>query len=168
MSKTFKRTQRTPYSDKLVDDICAELALGKSVKEACASVENGPHPSTFWDWLLRMDAVAEKYARAKSMAADVYVDEIIQIADDGARDKRLDADGKEIVDYDHIQRSRLRVDARKWAASKIAPKKYGDRLQHANDPDNPMPVMVMPCVKLGGEDLEYDVGKPVDGAPIKP
>jgi len=40
------------------------------------------------------------------------------------------SDGKRIVDHENIQRSRLRVDARKWAAARLAPKKYGDRLEH--------------------------------------
>ena len=52
-----------------------------------------------------------------------------------------------------------------WAKVRMG---WSEKVIHSNDPDNPMPVMVMPCVKLGGEDLEYDVGKPVDGAPTKP
>src|SRR5258708_7552309 len=40
------------------------------------------------------------------------------------------SDGKRIVDHENIQRSRLRVDARKWAAARLAPKKYGDHISH--------------------------------------
>lgn len=63
-------------------------------------------------------------------------DEIIDIADDGERDYIKDAEGHETVNYDHISRARLRVDARKWIASKLKPKKYGDKQSVAvTDPD---------------------------------
>ncbi len=39
-----------------------------------------------------------------------------------------DKDGKKALDHEHVQRSRLRVDTRKWAAGKLAPKRYGDKL----------------------------------------
>jgi hypothetical protein len=43
---------------------------------------------------------------------------------------RSTSDGERIVDHENIQRSRLRVDARKWAAARLAPKKYADRISH--------------------------------------
>ena len=76
----------------------------------------------------------ERYMRAKEVAADVLADECIKIADDAALDTRTRLNrktGKEYAqtDLDHIQRSRLMVDTRKWVASKLAPQKYGERLQ---------------------------------------
>ena len=56
--------------------------------------------------------------------------EIIEIADDASGDYVTSSDGQTIVDHENIQRSRLRVDARKWAAARLAPKKYGDRIEH--------------------------------------
>ena len=53
---------------------------------------------------------------------------MLEISDDGSRDYTATEDGDEIPNHEHIQRSRLRVDSRKWLASKLAPKKYGDRL----------------------------------------
>lgn len=58
---------------------------------------------------------------------DRMAEEILQIADDGRNDTYEDADGHERTDSDVIQRSRLRVDTRKWLMSKLAPKKYGDK-----------------------------------------
>lgn len=60
--------------------------------------------------------------------ADVWFEEIVDIADDSSRDMVERPDGSKALDSEHVQRSKLRVDARKWAASKLAPKKYGDRL----------------------------------------
>ena len=62
--------------------------------------------------------------------ADKLFREIIEIADDASGDYVTTGDGMTIVDHENIQRSRLRVDARKWAAARLAPKKYGDRLEH--------------------------------------
>ena len=56
--------------------------------------------------------------------------EIIEIADDASGDYVTTSEGKRIVDHENIQRSRLRVDARKWAAARLAPRKYGDHISH--------------------------------------
>lgn len=71
----------------------------------------------------------EQYARAREAQADKLADDILAIADDGQRDTYIDSDGNERTDQDVIARSRLRVDARKWLASKMAPKKYGDKTE---------------------------------------
>ena len=64
-----------------------------------------------------------------------------------------DDEGKKIVDHDHISRSRLRVDSRKWVASKLLPKVYGDKLQHTGDGGGP--IRVRPDLsKLTDEELD--------------
>jgi hypothetical protein len=72
----------------------------------------------------------ERYTRAREAQAHKLFREIIEIADDASGDYVTTRDGKNIVDHENIQRSRLRVDARKWAAARLAPKKYGDRISH--------------------------------------
>jgi hypothetical protein len=72
----------------------------------------------------------DRYARAREEQADKLFREIIEIADDASGDYVTTSDGKRIVDHENIQRSRLRVDARKWAAARLAPKKYGDHISH--------------------------------------
>jgi hypothetical protein len=62
--------------------------------------------------------------------ADKLFREMIEIADDASGDYVTTSDGKRIVDHENINRSRLRVDARKWAAARLAPKKYGDHISH--------------------------------------
>jgi hypothetical protein len=72
------------------------------------------------------------YARAREVGYYKMADETIEIADDSSRDwkKTVDKNGNEItvVDHDHIARSRLRVDTRKWLLAKVLPKIYGDRV----------------------------------------
>ena len=63
-----------------------------------------------------------------AMRADYHAEQIIEIADDGTNDTYLDEQGNVKVNTDVLGRSRLRVDARKWIASKLLPKVYGDKI----------------------------------------
>jgi hypothetical protein len=78
-------------------------------------------------WACRTFATS---TRAREEQADKLFRETIEIADDKSGDYITTSDGKRVVDHENIQRSRLRVDARKWAAARLAPKKYGDRVEH--------------------------------------
>ena len=85
--------------------------------------------STFYE-ILKDEEKSKKYARACELRAEYLFDEMIEIADEKARDVTINEEtGRPMVDNEVIQRSRLRVDTRKWALSKINPKKYGDKLQ---------------------------------------
>ena len=66
---------------------------------------------------------------------------------------RSTSDGKTIVDHENIQRSRLRVDARTWAAARLAPKKYGDRVEHDMKGLNFQPAVL---VQIGSVEREDD------------
>ncbi len=81
----------------------------------------------------------QQYARAREAQAEVWADEIVSIADDAAGDFDTDKDGKKAVDHENIARSRLRCDSRKWIASKLLPKRYGDKMQHTGEGGGPIP-----------------------------
>jgi len=70
--------------------------------------------------------------RAREEQADRLFEECLAIADDTTGDVVMVGKGGQVerVDHGNIQRSRLRVDTRKWMAGKLAPKKYGDRVTH--------------------------------------
>jgi hypothetical protein len=87
-----------------------------------------PAQSTVFKWLSENSKFSEQYAHAREAQADTLADELIDISDDSSRDTYKDSDGIERVDHDHINRSRLRVDTRKWIASKLKPKKYGEKI----------------------------------------
>lgn len=116
------------YSDDLAAAICAELATGRSLRSVCEAA-NMPSTTTFFVWLGKYPAFREQYARAKEESADALVEDMLAIADDGLNDTYTDADGNDRTMPDVIQRSKLRVDTRKWIASKLKPKKYGDKIQ---------------------------------------
>lgn len=121
------------FTDELCDRICEALADGRSLRSICTD-DDMPSQTTVFRWLgdERYASFRERYARAREAQADAIFDEILDIADDGSNDwmerHRQDGSVDEVVDHEHIQRSKLRVDARKWMAGKLAPKKYGDRL----------------------------------------
>ena len=116
------------YTKDLAARICAEMATGKSLRSVCA--EDGmPAESTVRLWAVEdRDGFAAHYARAREAQMEALGEDILEIADDTRGDFKKNADGVEVVDSEAIQRSKLRVDARKWLMSKIAPKRYGDRV----------------------------------------
>lgn len=105
------------YSQEMAEAICARLAQGEPLSAICDS-EAMPGLSTVYQWLAAFPSFAELYARAREDQADTMADQIVKIADEKDEDP---------------QRQRLRVDARKWAASKLKPKKYGERIEHGGE-----------------------------------
>ena len=83
------------------------------MREWCKAEENRPAPSTIVKWSELGDSQREQYVRAQQHRAEKWAEEIVEIADDAPKDD--------------VNKARLQVDARKWVASKLLPKKYGDR-----------------------------------------
>lgn len=122
----------TDYSQDLVSLICDRIAQGESLRSICRDPEM-PAMSSVFLWLTKYAAFSEQYAHAREAQADTLADELIDICDDATNDwmERRNAKGEACglqADQEHINRSRLRVETRKWIASKLKPKKYGDRL----------------------------------------
>lgn len=86
-----------------------------------------PRQATVFRWLDSNEAFREQYTHARVKQADFYADQIIEIADETSNDTEITEHGEK-PNSEWIARSRLRVDARKWVMSKLAPKKYGDKI----------------------------------------
>lgn len=118
------------YSEKkkteLFNKIIAKIYEGKSVRQALKE-EGKPSHSTFFTWLDSDESKQDHYTRACEYRADSIFDEILTIADDGSSDFKVLPNGETVSDHENIQRSRLRIDARKWALGKMSPKKYSDK-----------------------------------------
>ncbi len=127
------------FTPAIVDAICTRIAEGESLSRICTDAEM-PAKRTVMDWLddSKNSDFRTKYARAREAQADFYAAEIIDISDDSERDTYTDEDGNVRTNQEVVARSRLRVDSRKWYASKLAPKKYGERLELAGDQENPI------------------------------
>lgn len=114
----------TIYTPDLGDEICRRLAEGDSLNKISKD-ENMPNRSTMIAWALGQVEDAKeftnKYALARQIQQEGLADEIHDIADDSSRDIIEDGD-KTVTNYEHIQRSKLRVDTRKWYLSAIVPR----------------------------------------------
>jgi transposase-like protein len=120
------------YTPELSAEICARLSEGESMRSVCRD-ESMPSARTLFNWMRAYPEFLQQYTRAKEESADALSDEMLDIADDGSNDwmERKNAEGEVTgwqVNGEHVQRSRLRVETRKWIASKLKPKKYGDKL----------------------------------------
>ena len=134
------------YTQETADHICAQLASGMPLTKICAA-DGMPDVATVYRWLVANATFRETYARAREDQADTLADQIIEIADDGKHD---DIDGE--LCADNIQRSRLRVDARKFIAAKLKPKKYGDLVKHEHGGADGAPIPVSIAVTYAKPD----------------
>jgi hypothetical protein len=122
----------TDFTQDLADEICAQLSDGKSLRAVCRQ-ESMPSATSVFNWLRSNSRFLEQYARAKEESADSMADDILDIADDKAED---------------AQSRRVRIDARKWIASKLKPKKYGDKVETTLQGPDGGPVQVEARIKL--------------------
>lgn len=82
-------------------------------------------------WRRDIPDFARRYRAAREACCEYYADSIVDIADDGRNDyvERLTPQGRtvRVFDRESFERSRLRLDARKWTVSKILRHVYGDK-----------------------------------------
>ena len=133
-----KRGRPTTFKEATGQAIIERMAGG-----AICGDDHMPHEATVRGWVLdggELDesdsrhAFSTKYARAEQMRAMKWAEEIVDIADDAINDwmERRNEDGEVsavVADHEHISRSKLRVDTRKWIAAKMLPKVYGDKMK---------------------------------------
>jgi hypothetical protein len=112
------------YTEDISLEICFRIVNGESLNRICKDAHM-PNVATVYRWLQKLPDFREMYTRAKEDQADTLADEIQDIADE-----------KPIG----INRNRLRIDARKWIAAKLKPRKYGDRQIVSGDAENPIEV----------------------------
>ena len=115
------------YERDKAHEICERLAAGETLRQICQT-PGMPAEATVRLWALdNRDGFAELYGRARNIGLDCIGDGMIDIADDGTNDW-METEHGEQPDHEHINRSRLRIDTRKWLLSKLRPDKYGDRI----------------------------------------
>lgn len=162
----------TDYSQAIADIICERLCDGESLKGICAA-NDMPHRATVFRWLSLFPEFSDMYARAREVQADALFDEVLQLADTPQMGKRMKKTGKgksaviEEVTGDMIEHRRLQIDARKWIAGKLRPKKYGDKLDLAVSgslqtmPEDQMNARIAELLgKAGIDDLARREGSP--------
>lgn len=125
--------RRSVYVEEVADEVCRLIAGGLSLAEVCRR-DGMPPRQTVQEWVLDdREGFAGKYARARDQQLEHWADELLLISDDGKNDwmQRNAADNPGWqLNGEHVQRSKLRSDSRKWLLSKLKPQQYGDRLEH--------------------------------------
>ena len=127
---------------QMVERIVEGLSAGTPLRELCRQ-DGMPAWRTVYDWLEADPDFAARFARAREMGFDAIAEEALEIADDGSNDwmerRRKDGSTEEVVNSEHVQRSKLRIETRLKLLAKWSPKRYGDKQTHSigGDPDAP-------------------------------
>ncbi len=137
VTDTPGRGRPTAYTPEAADEIIKRMHCGETLREICRS-EHLPHESTVRLWNMDdREGFSTRYATARSALIDFWQDDLVTIGDDGRNDwmERRGAEGELIgvvINGEHVSRSKLRCENRKWLLSKLRPEQYGDRstVQH--------------------------------------
>ncbi len=127
------------YSNELADLICERLACGESLRSICDD-ENFPNRVTVIRWLAKDDNFATKYARAREIQAHVWVDDMYETAKTEPERNPLTG----AIDSASVAHIRNRVATMQWLATKLNPKRYGDRMNmdHGLQKDDPLASLI--------------------------
>lgn len=132
------------FTKELADIICEEIALGNSLRSVCRR-DDMPCMASVFKWLRENPSFTEQYEKACAERTEAMAEDTLDIADNGNNDWMATHSGDNEawkVNGEAIQRSRLRVDTRKWLMSKMKPKKYGDRIDMTtNGKELPTPLL---------------------------
>lgn len=136
------------YSETRAETICTELAKGRSLSSICND-EGMPEMCTVYTWLRKFPEFQNRYARARQDAADTLADEILRISDEL----------EHATDPIQIQAARLRVESRRWIASRLKPQTWGDKVQaEITGADGaPLPLVTVQFVQPGQKQVEGEV-----------
>jgi hypothetical protein len=145
------------FSTELGDEICNRIADGESLRTISDEADM-PDKATIFRWLSaeQHKDFRNQYIRAREAQADSLVDDILLIADD-ARNDWMKRNGENATGYQEnsevLRRSAIRIDARKWLAGKMAPKKYGDKqqLEHSGPDGGPVTLEALIMASLKKE-----------------
>ena len=124
-----------PERDKnaICQTVLQGMREGLSAYKSCHAA-GVPH-STFMDWLKADAALADNYARAREDLIELMAKDLLEIADApvGSTDSGS-------TDSGAVQKQKLQIDTRKWLLSKLAPKKYGEKIELSGDAANPIAI----------------------------
>ena len=148
----------TIYTQDLVDEICSRLACGESMRSVARDDEM-PAMATMFRWMREKPEFKEQYNAAKEESADAHSEDILDIVDNQVETPLIvdglpfEVNGKPVMIKDAVSvaHARLRYDARKWTASKMKPKKYGDKIDATvSGPDGgPVSIIERRIIKPG-------------------
>jgi hypothetical protein len=121
----------TDYCPEIVERFCHAVATNrKSIKSICKEDDSLPSHESIFTWLYKYPEFLDLYSHAKEAQQELVADEVLDIADDGTNDyveRIIKGRPVTVFDREHVQRSKLRVEARQWDLERLAAKKYGKK-----------------------------------------
>lgn len=130
-----KRPRGRPgeYSEFIANEILERIADGETLTEICDSEpETYPTRQTFRRWCRNDEKLWSAYVRAREQQAESWSDQIVEIADDSSKDtKTIETQGGsyETVDKEWVERSKIRIESRKWLMARIHSKRWGEKVE---------------------------------------
>lgn len=115
----------------IIEKVLTNMIEGMSLRKSCLA--SGTTAQSFIRWCDDDKSLSERYAHAREAMIDKMADELLDIADTPAKTNENGS-----IDNGAVQEKRLQIDTRKWVLSKIAPKKYGDKLEVSGDSGSPL------------------------------
>lgn len=163
-----KTGRPTKLTIELAEQICELIATGHSLRQI-EKQEGMPAKGTILSWNVKHSEeykpFQDLYAQACNIRAELWAEEIIDIADDGTNDwynKQVGQETVRAVDHENINRSRLRVDSRKWLLSKALPKKFGERITQEHVGAEGGPIAVFSDKPLTAKEFEKQYARAVE------
>ena len=117
------------YNGEIAARLCERIATTPQPLAAICEDPDMPGIATVFRWLRDHPDFREMYVIAKQEQVEILMDECFEIVDDTSNDLIVTADGRKIPNPVAVQRAKLRVNYRKWIASKLLPRKYGNNAQ---------------------------------------
>lgn len=134
------------YSIEVGDAICADIIGGMSLRSALTPLDR-PNARYFFQWLRENEEFGKQYAQSCVERSEAFGEDILEIADNSTNDW-MTINGHPAVNREAVERSKLRVDVRKWHMSKMKPRKYGEKVDlTTNGKDLPAPIMRLDDIK---------------------
>lgn len=148
LAGVYAMSRPKEYGSEMTALILGRLAAGESLTGICRDPDM-PGMTTVLRWLAGDEAFRREYQIAREAQADAIFEELLSIADDVSQDwvestSKTAKEGSYKLDHEHVTRSRLRIDTRKWVLARMSPRKYGDAvsLRHGGDAANPLTVLL--------------------------
>lgn len=145
--KRGRRNQanKIEMTPELKQEIAERIAAGEPLK-TIVNDERMPSRQTIWREERRDPEFGKEMQMSRQIAADIFVEEMMEIADNASEDYRPDGS----INYELVARSKLRIDQRRWTAARLDPLRYGDKVQTD--------------ITSGGEKLEVKEISPIEQA----
>jgi hypothetical protein len=139
MAEKKPRGRPSAYTEEIAAEILQRLTDGESLTSICKG-EHLPAKATVLAWAMEnRGGFSDRYARAREIQLDAIADELLDLTDD-SRNDWMEREGKDgevqiLLDREHLDRTKLRIDTRKWLLTKLKPQRFGDKIEQTHKGD---------------------------------